>query len=303
MNSLIKKIFLRDDIGEPPYEYDLLINLEDNKYPEYLKKMFKVMTGRKLNLKHPRTFNEKIQWLKLYDATPIKTSLTDKVKVRDWIKEKIGEQYLKPVLWIGNKFDDIPFDSLPVSFIIKTNHGCKWMYKIMNKDRFIKGKELYTFIKNRFDGWMNQTFFPWAGFEMQYKNIEPKLIIEPILTDENKACPTEYEIYCFNGNPKIIQEIEYCMPAAKISVYDENYKRSEILLNPEYVEVLKDVEENLKTAVKLSKILCKDFKLVRVDWILYNNHIYFNEMTFTPFSGFFQIDDKMNLKLGNMLLL
>ena len=302
MKNLLSKIFSKNDIGEPPYEYDLLIRLNEKEYPKYLKRMFKAMTGKELNLKHPKTFNEKIQWIKLYDSSQLKSDLTDKVKVRNWIKEKIGEKYLKPVLWIGEKYDDISFDTLPSSFIIKANHGSKWQYKIHNKEEFLKEKVLYNFIKNRFDGWMNQSFYPWAGFEMQYKGIEPKILIEPILIEEDKNYPIEYEIYCFNGVPRIYQEIEYTTPP-KCSVFNEDYTESEITLNNGYIKVNERPKEIMKEAVKLSKILCQEFKLVRVDWLIYKERIYFNEMTFTPFSGFFRIDDKTNLKLGKMLKL
>ena len=302
MKNLFNKIFSRKEIGEPPYEYDLLISLQESEYPKYLKKMFKGMTGRELNLKHPKTLNEKIQWIKLYDNNQLKSDLTDKVKVREWIKEKIGEEYLKPILWVGDRFEGIDFSSLPMSFIIKANHGSKWQYKINNKEEFIREEILYKFVKNRFDGWMNQSFYPWAGFEMQYKGIEPKILIEPILIEEDKNYPIEYEIYCFNGVPRIYQEIEYTTPP-KCSVFNEDYTESEITLNNGYIKVNERPKEIMKEAVKLSKILSQDFKLVRVDWLIYKERIYFNEMTFTPFSGFFRIDDKTNLKLGKMLKL
>ena len=298
LSNFLEKL-KRDDIGEPPYEYDLLIRLNEKEYPKYLKRMFKAMTGKELNLKHPKTFNEKIQWIKLYDSSQLKSDLTDKVKVRNWIKEKIGEKYLKPVLWVGDRFDDIDFSCLPSSFIIKANHGSKWQYKIHNKEEFLKEKVLYNFIKTRFDGWMNQSFFPWAGFEMQYKGIEPKIIIEPILIDDDKDYPIEYEIYCFNGVPKIYQHIAYTKPP-KCSVFDENFKVSDITLNPEYIKETESPAETLREAVELSKELANGFKLVRVDWLLYKGQIYFNEMTFTPFSGFFRMDDNTNLKLGQM---
>ncbi len=291
-----------DDIGEPPWEYNLLVTLEESQYPKYLEKLFKRQTGKKLNLKHPKTFNEKIQWLKLYDNIPLKSDLTDKVKARDWVKSKIGEEYLKPVLWIGQNFDEIPFDKLPNSFIIKTNHGCKWQYKIKSKEDFLKEINLYNYIKNRFDGWMKQTFFPWGGLETQYKTIKPQLLIEPILIDDDKSFPIEYEIYCFNSVPKIYQKVKYTNPA-RCCVYDEDFQKSDITLNPAYIIEFEEASETLKKAAELSKTLSKQFKLVRVDWLLYNNKIYFNEMTFTPFSGFFQTDDKTNLKLGKMLKL
>lgn len=307
MLTSIKRFFIRSnsekDIGEPPYDYDLLINLEESSYPLYLSRMYESIMGEKLNLKSPKNFCEKIQWLKLYDNTTVKSRLTDKVLVRSWIEEKIGKEYLKPVLWFGKKFEEIPFDILPSKFIIKANHGCKWHYKIKDKEEFLKNEKLYNYIKLRFDGWMNQTFFPWGGFELQYKKIEPCIMIEPLLTEEKDSFPVEFEIYCFNGKPKIFQEINYSLPV-KCCVYDENYNECEISFNSSYIKYFIPAKDLLKKAVELSAILAEEFKLVRVDWILYKNQIYFNEMTFTPFSGFFQFKKKAwNKKLGRMLKL
>lgn len=300
LTELWKK-FKKEDIGEPPYDYDFLINLDEREYPKYLKKMFYNMTGKKLNLKHPKTFNEKIQWLKLYDLTPLKTKLTDKVLVRDWVKEKIGENYLKPVLWIGEKFDDIPFEKLPENFIIKANHGCKWHYIIKNKNEFLNNDVLIKIVKSHFDGWMQQTFFPWAGFEMQYKEITPKILIESLLCDIINEKPEEIEVYCFNGKPKIFQRIKYSYPRI-VTVFDENYKNLDLKFMHDYVLEPYNADENIKLAVELSKKLSKDFKLARVDWLINKSQLYFNEITFTPFSGFYKFEDeKWNFKLGNML--
>ena len=301
MNSLIKKIFFKKDIGEPPYEYDLLVSLAENEYPKYLKKMFKGMTGKELNLKHPKTFNEKIQWIKLYDNKQQKSELTDKVKVRYWVREKIGEKYLKPVLWIGEKYDDIPFDTLPCSFFIKLNHGCKWHFVIKKKDEFLNNEALTKIVRTHITGWSEQEFFPYAGFEMQYKGIEPKILIEPLLRDEINKKPEEIEIYCFNGEPKIFQKIRYTNPR-EVSIFDKKYEHINLKFLPEYELVQEEADEKIKEAVELSKELAKGFKLVRADWLKYQNQIYFNEMTFTPFSGFYRFDDeRWNRKLGDML--
>lgn len=293
--------FTKNKIQDPPYSYDFLLSLNEKDYPQYLKKLYEYNLGKKLNLKNPKSFNEKIQWLKLYNTTPLKTKLTDKVLVRDWIKEKIGAEYLKPVLQICSKFDDINFDKLPNSFIIKANHGCKWHYKIMDQKAFLKNKNLVNYIKRRFDGWMNQTFFPWAGFEMQYKNISPRILIEPLLINQKESYSTEFEIYCFNGEPKFFQKIKYTSPVS-CCIWDENYNKASFCFNPEYNTYFENADGNLKNAVELSKLLAKDFILVRVDWLLYENKIYFNEMTFTPFSGFFPFEnDYIDLFLGKLL--
>lgn len=289
-------------VNNPPYEYEFLINLPENEYPKYLSKIFFYNTGEKLDLTHPKTFNEKIQWLKLYDSSPLKTRLTDKVLVRDWVKEKIGEEYLKPVLQICKNFDDIDFDKLPDKFIIKTNHGSKWHYIIKDKEAFVQKKELVNFVRNKFNGWMEQTFFPWAGFEMQYKYIKPQILIEPYLVTQENPNPVEYEVYCFNGKPRIYQKIKYSLPCV-VSLYDEEFNQSEFSFNPKYIVNFEEASENLKKASILSETLSDGFKLVRVDWLEYNEKIYFNEMTFTPYSGFYPIGRKNNLKLGNMLKL
>ncbi len=291
----------KKNMPDPPYEYDYLAKLNEKEYPVYLNKMFKLITGANLNLKKPKTFNEKIQWLKLYDNSPLKTQLTDKVLVRNWVKEKIGENYLKPALWIGKTFDEIPFETLPNSFIIKTNHGCKWQYKILNKEKFLSEEQLFKIIKSKFEGWLTQSFHLWAGFEMQYRDIKPQLIIEPLLIEE-KQIPTEYEIYCFNGEPEIYQKIRYILPCAQVSVYNKDFSKSNISFNPYYIIQNEEVSENLKRAVILSKTLCKEFKLVRVDWMEYKGNLYFNEMTFTPHSGFFKFySQDINEQLGNKL--
>lgn len=301
MFAKFKKLILHNKgIPEPPYEYNFLLNLPESEYPQYLKKIFKTVTGDDLNLKNPKTFNEKIQWLKLYDTTSLKSRLTDKVLVREWIKNKIGDEYLKPCLQVCSSFNDINFDNLPNAFIIKCNHGCKWQFKIKDKEKFLKNKNMYNSIKMIFSEWLEQTFFPWAGFEMQYKDIKPQLIIEPFLAGINDT-PEEIEIYCFNGQPKFSQKITYSIPATS-TVYDENLKETDFTFNRNYIKTHLDIDDNLKKAIKLSEKLAEGFKLVRIDWFNCKDKIYFNEMTFTPFSGFFDFaDSEMNKKLGDML--
>ncbi len=294
-------LFKREKIGEPPYSYNELINIDEKEYPIYLKKIYKFRTNKNLNLKHPKTFNEKIQWLKLYDSTPIKTELTDKVLVRNYVEKKIGTEYLKPMLWVGKNFSDINFDVLPDKFIIKAAHGCKWQYIIKDKEKFINNKILMQIIKNHFDGWMTQSFFAWAGLEKQYRFIEPKILIEPLLRENTDENPVEYEVYCFNGIPKIFQKIQY-KDTRVVSIFNKNFETINLKFKPNYKLINEKAEDNLKKAVELSKELAKDFKLARIDWILYKNHIYFNEITFTPFSGFCEFEDeKWNYKLGKML--
>ena len=350
MNKVLKHWRnFQDEIGEPPYNYYFLQNLSESEYPKYLSKLYKMKTGERLNLKHPKTFNEKIQWIKLYGITSLMRECTDKVKVRDYVKERIGEEYLKPVLQIipnesketmrchceqvnnnlglarqsgdisndipdchgtqnvvaprndrepndvSTYFDKIDFDKLPSSFVIKTNHGCKWQYIIKNKEEYKKNKRLFEETKKQMTGWLEQEYWIWGGFELQYRNIEPKIIIEPLL---NGA--VDFELYYFNSNLKILRKI-YNNGTDKISVYDEKFNNINLKFMPKDILVNEPIDEMLIKAISLSFELAKDFKFIRIDWLNYENRLYFNEMTFTPFSGFCRFDKNWNKILGGFL--
>ncbi len=281
------------------------MSLNENDYPFYLSQAYFVKTSQKLNLKHPKTLNEKIQWLKLFDNKQQKSELTDKVLVRNWVREKIGDEYLKPVLWIGDKFDDIPFDSLPISFIVKCNHGCKWHFVIKDKFRFLNEKRLFNTIKMYTDNWLQQSFFGWSDFETQYLNINPKIIIEALMFDDNINYNNEIEVWCFNGKPKIIQNVHYNIDkCCYYYTFDENFNSINFKIAGQNEFCEPKIDDNFKKAVELSKILAADFKFVRVDWLIYNNNLYFGEMTFTPYSGYIFFNEnhyELQHKFGRLL--
>lgn len=286
------------------FDYNFILSLKEKEYKKYLKLAYFIKTGKELNLDHPKTLNEKIQWLKLYDNLPIKTQLTDKVLVRDWVKDKIGENYLKPVLWIGNAFDDIPFDNLPDKFVIKCNHGCKWMSYIENKSAFLENKCIFNSTKKIFDGWLSQTFFGWSDFELQYKNIIPKLLIEPLLKD-NKYFE-QLHIYCFNSKPEILERgYRQIDEITTYNLFDSKFNPINLKFDNKEGKVAPgSINNNLKTASELSQKLAANFKLVRVDWMVFKGKLYFEEMTFTPYSGFIPFSPEYhdwNIKLGNLL--
>ena len=406
----------QDEIGNPPWEYYFLQNLPESEYPKYLAKLFYLNTGEKLPLvrevidkKKLKTFNQKIQWLKLYGVTPLMRDCTDKVKVRDYVKEKIGEEYLKPVLqiipneshetvrchceqvndnlglarqstdrsndkpdcradikvsssarlrfpkfqfrenWVlaeyndgeledvTTYFDEIDFEKLPNSFVIKTNHGCKWQYIIKNKEEYLKNKRLFNIVKKNITGWLEQDYCFWGGFEMQYRDIKPKILIEPLLRDEINTVPREIEVYCFNGKPKIFVNVRYG-EKREICSYDENFNIIDLVFHNDEKNVIKQEKADclIKQTFDLSAKLCtsttrlakdqmttgvsrrndsrtrkqfqenqlsKGFSFVRCDWLVFNNKLYFNELTFTPYSGLMRFNKKWNLKLGKLILI
>ena len=520
MNRNINNFLKKDSIGEPPWDYYFLENLDEAEYPRYLAKLFYLNTGEKLPLKHGvidknrcKTFNQKIQWIKLYGVTDLMRKCTDKVSVRNYVKERIGEEYLKPVLqvipesnetmhchceqvhdnlglakqstgnnnntmdcrvaqndvaprndralcalppdlmnkndvstyflksalqiipnesqdtmtmhchceqtndhlmsaWQSNEksehtinkmpqssrnygkiedvstyFDKINWDKLPDRFVIKCNHGCKWQYIIKDKKLFLQNKRLRNFrrvlcrqkgnpklrfwrgkpdsilgaqtrsnkksaeskdfnggnskifelVKQQITGWLEQNYSFWGGFEMQYQNIKPKILIEPLMREDINTAPREIEVYCFNGEPKIFVNVRYGAKRV-ISYYDENFNQIDLILHPDGKNIIKNEKADCltKQTFDLSAKLCITnpsphpstqynrcisftqlepslvqlypsrgegvlFNFVRIDWLVFNNKLYFNELTFTPYSGFMRFDKKWNLKLGSWI--
>ncbi len=160
------------------YLYNKFESTPENEVPHMIELYYCFKTGNRMDIYHPVTFNEKIQWMKAFDSTPLKTRLADKYLVRDYVKEKIGEEYLIPLLGVWDRFDEIDFDTLPNSFVLKTNHGSGWNMVVKNKDNFDKERAKETFNK-----WMKINFAYYAGLEMHYKDIVPKVIAEEYISE------------------------------------------------------------------------------------------------------------------------
>ena len=261
-------------------EYRLCKYMPEEKYPEYLKEWFYKNTGKELNLDNPQTFNEKIQWMKLYDSTPLKTRLADKYLVRDWVKEKIGEEYLVPLLGVWKNFDDIDFDNLPDKFVLKANHGCAWNIIVKDKNKLdVKNA------KNKFQKWLQTNFAYCYGLELHYKNIKPLIIAEQYIENNSKDL-YDYKVWCFNGKAEYIQFLSERQTGLKMAFYDRDWNKQDFVysysMNTNHVEKPQNLEKLLTLAEKLSE----GFPHVRIDfYILNDGTIKFGEMTFTSMSG------------------
>ena len=270
-------------------------------YKTDLQNWYRHVTGQYLNLDNPRTFNEKIQWLKLYDSTPIKTRLADKYLVRDWVKEQIGEQYLIPLLGVYDKFEEIDFAKLPKQFVIKCNHGCG--YNIIVKD---KSKLNQQEAKEKLDKWMNENFAFKIGYELHYRDIRPKIIIEKFIENKGTDDLYDYKFWCFNGKVEFIQFLsERNLSGLKMAFYDRKWnKQTFVYSHPLDKKTIKK-PDNLDEMIQLAEALSKGFPCVRVDFYRLNDGtIYFGEMTFTSASGNCKWNDEhINRALGNMIKL
>lgn len=317
MSEEFKDVYLHGCISAPEFSVDhinvvrKIVKNYQKYYSEYLEKIqrthrqelqnwYKRATGKYLNLDNPCTFNEKIQWLKLYDSTPIKTRLADKYLVRDWIKEKIGEQYLIPLLGVYDKFEDIDFAKLPNQFVIKCNHGSGM--NIIVKD---KTKLNLLEAKEKLDKWMSENFAFKFECELHYRNIQPKIIIEKYMENKESQNLYNYKFWCFNGEVKYMQFRDDFSANLKMVFYDLNWKRQPFYYDHPLYDKKLEKPDNFQEMINLAKKLCQGFAFVCVDlYRLDNGNVYFGEMTFTRSSGSAHWnDEKYNRILGNMIKL
>ena len=219
--------------------------------------------------------------------------------VRDWVKEKIGEQYLIPLLGVYDKFEDIDFDKLPNQFVIKCNHGSG--YNIIVKDKFQFNLED---ARQKIEAWMNEDFAFRCGFEMHYSNIARKIIIEEYIKPE--ISNVEIQSWCFQDVLKFIS-YETCKDASTPcrAIFSPNWKLENFMISPQKYSKFSELPSKPKYLDELKEvvsILCKGFKHVRVDFIVVNDKIYFREMTFTSGSGTSQFEpSSVANELGNMI--
>lgn len=285
--------------------YRFLINAHLGKYDkmldeEYLKKCFKACMGEDLHVDNPKTFNEKLQWLKLYDRKPEYTMMVDKYKVREYIKEKLGEEYLIPLLGVWDKAEDIDFDKLPNQFVLKCNHNSGLgMYICKDKSKLTQ-KEIKVIQKNLTKG-LQQDYY-LTGREWPYKNVPRKIIAEKYMEDETGQL-RDYKFYCFNGEPKIIMiNSDRELGKTKADYFDMDFNWLDLKWGYEHAVVKPLKPTNFEKMKELAVILSKDIPELRVDFYEVDNKIYFGELTFFDGSGFDKIEPReWDKKLGDWI--
>lgn len=278
-------------------DYDYYKNLPEDRYPEELAEWYQKKTGKYLNLNNPKTFNEKIQWLKLYDSTPLKTQLADKYLVRDWVKEKIGEEYLIPLLGVWDKYEDIDFEKLPNKFVLKATHGSGWNIIVKDKSSFN-----IEHGKQEMNKWMDLDYAFVFGLELHYKNMTPKIIAEQYIENMNDLL--DYKVLCFHGEPACIWVDTQRSSDHRRDFYNLQWEHLPVSQKYKNSDSVIEAPKNLNKMIEFSKILSKDFMHVRVDFYEIDDQLYFGEMTFTSSSGVEKISpDEFDLELSRLLVL
>ena len=271
-----------------------LLKISDEKY---LKMLYKHKLKKELNLECPKTFNEKMQWLKLYNRNPEYTKMVDKYEVREYIKEMIGEKYLIPLIGIYENFDEIKFESLPNQFVMKCTHDFGSVIICKDKANFnIKAA------KKRINKCQKINFY-FMGREWPYKNVKPRIIIEKYMEDESLNELKDYKVFNFNGEPKLIQVDSNRFSKHKRNMYTTNWEKLNMNLR---CDITDDMEikkpTKLNEMLEISKALAKNTPFMRTDFYVVNDKIYFGEITFFPASGFGKfIPDEYDMILGDMI--
>ena len=278
---------------------DKLSRLSRDKLIRYLSRLYKDITGDSLNLSAPEDYNQKIQWLKIYDNSEIKTPLSDKYAVREWITRKIGSEYLVPLLGVWDNPESVDFASLPSRFCLKANHGSGMNLVILEKSSF----DIPSAVKEM-RKWLAAPY-GIACYEPQYFRIPRKIIAEEYI-EQADGDLVDYKIHCFDGRPRIIQVIgsrDLKAHTALEAFYSPDWVRNDLMYHT-YEQYPHELErpEFLDDMLKIAGILSDGFRYVRVDLYHVNGSIKFGEMTFTPACGLSRWPSRESAKtVGDMI--
>ena len=265
----------------------------------YLKIQFRTIMGKKLNLKNPKTFNEKLQWLKLYDRKPEYTIMVDKYLVKDYVAKKIGKEYIVPTLGVWDSPDEIDFEKLPEKFVLKCNHNSGTGVCIC-KD---KAKLDIEKAKSELRKGLNQDFYLF-GREWPYKNVPRKIIAEQYLKNDAGTDLNDYKLMCFNGKVKCSFVCSERSEKLKVTFFDNDWKR--LPFERHYPASEKEIPKpfNFNKMIELAETLSKDIPFVRVDFYEISGKIYFGELTFYPGCGYEEFTpEEWDEKLGSWIKL
>ena len=262
-----------------------------------LKLMFRLKQGYNLDLKNPKTFNEKLQWIKLYDKNEWMPKCCDKYAVREYIEKMRCADLLNTLYWHGTNPDEIPYDTLPDKFVIKVTHGSTFNIIVTDKSKLDKEDT-----KNKLKRWLKAKFIPCYG-EWFYGKVPPQIIVEQYLEDGHGNDLYDYKVFCFNGKAKLVDVHCGRFGTHKRNIYDLDWNLQKLNFKYENFEGI-DKPTVLDELVKRAEMLSSTFHHARVDFFIVNNKIYFGEITFTNGAGFDRITPyEFDLKMGSWLKL
>lgn len=254
-----------------------------------------------LNLENPKTFSEKLQWLKLHDRKPIYTTMVDKVEAKKYVASIIGEEYIIPTIAVWNSVDEIDWNVLPSQFVMKCSHDSGGIVICKDKSKLNKRKATEIMRKG-----LKRRYF-WQNREWPYKDVIPRIIVEEYMEDKETNELRDYKFFCFDGVVKalfIASERQKKGEETKFDFFDENYNHLPIINGHPNAAVIPQKPIRFEDMKVLASKLSKGFPHLRVDFYEMNGKIYFGELTFSHWSGMVPFEPvEWDYKLGEWIIL
>ena len=250
----------------------------------YLRLRYLIAFRKPLHLKNPRTFNEKLQWLKLYDRNPEYTRMVDKFEAKKYVAERIGEEYIVPTLGVWDRFDEIDFDALPDQFVLKCTHDSGGL--VICKDK--KSLDLDA-ARRKITSCLKENYY-WDYREWPYKHVKPRIIAEPYLHDDETGELRDYKFYTFGGEVKALMIISgRDTPDASGDYFDAEFHHLDMQWGYKNAKTLPAPPKSMEEMIRLAQLLSKSTPELRVDFYEINGKPFFGEMTFFDGGGFEKI--------------
>lgn len=287
MNPKIKKA-----LKDPYYACELILNQLAPLFSDerFVKWKYYLNFHKKLDLENPKTFNEKLQWLKLYNKHEEYTQMVDKYEAKKYVASIIGEEYIIPTIGVYNAFEEIDINSLPKQFVIKCTHNSGGLYICKDKDIFDFSK-----VSNQIKKWLAKNPF-WGNREYPYKNVKPRIIIEKYMEQEDGESLRDYKVLCFHGKAKLIEFHRFRNTKKQTQdFYDRDWNKLNISQSADFngvSDVVFPKPNKLSLMLELSEKLTKDMIHCRVDWYSIADKLYFGELTFFDGSGLDGFDNE-----------
>lgn len=267
----------------------------------FLKVKWKRCMGYELDLKHPKTFNEKLQWLKLYDRKPEYTIMVDKYRAKQWVEDRVGKQYVIPTLAIYNSAEEIDLNQLPDQFVLKCNHDSGSVVICRDKKSFD-----FDAAKQKLSKALRKNYY-WDSGEWPYKNVKPMILAEPFLFESEVDDINDYKFYCFDGEPKVfyITSNREGVGGVREDFFDINGNHLDMNQKGYFVnDTLPIIPKGINVMINLARKLSIGMKHLRVDFYESSDRLFVGELTFYDGAGFSPFyPDEWNSIVGDWIKL
>ena len=288
-------------LNNPKDRFDILSSrgfLDWMSDKRYIETCFKINFGRKINLKNPQTYSEKLQWLKLNDRRDIYTTMVDKIEAKKYVADIIGEDYIIPTLGVWDSFEEIDFGKLPERFVLKCSHDSGGLVIVTDKSALDIKKARDTINKS-----LKRNYY-FSGREWPYKNVKPRILAEKYMEGNSGSSPDDYKFFCFDGIVKamFIASDRFADTETKFDFFDRDFNHLPFTNGHPNAEVMPAKPEAFEEMITLAEKLSKGIPHVRVDFYEIEGKVYFGELTLSHWSGFMPFSpEEWDVKFGEWL--